>query len=345
MVVTGHTGFKGSWLTQWLLILGAKVIGISKNVPSKPSHFDCINLKKKIIHKQFDIKNLELLKKVIFKYKPDFIFHLAGQSIVKKSFSDPIDTWQTNTIGTLNLLESLRSFKKKCSVVLITSDKSYKNLEIKRGYKENDLLGGYDPYSASKGGAELVIQSYIKSFFSMKKTQILISVARAGNVIGGGDWSDSRLIPDCVKSWSINKKVVIRSPKATRPWQHVLEAVYGYLLLASRLEKNKNFHGQAFNFGPKPKKNYSVIQVVKTMKKHWDKVSWKTKSKKQNSFYESTLLKLNSNKAKKLIKWECVLSYEDTIGLVSQWYKSFYTNPNQIHLTTIQQIKNYSKLI
>ncbi len=345
VIVTGHTGFKGSWLTQWLLILGAKVIGISKNVPSKPSHFSCINLKKKIIHKQFDIKNLKLLKKVIFKYKPDFIFHLAGQSIVKKSFSDPIDTWHTNTIGTLNLLESLRNFKKKCSVVLITSDKSYKNLEIKRGYKEDDLLGGYDPYSASKGGAELVIQSYIKSFFSMKKTQILISVARAGNVIGGGDWSDSRLIPDCVKSWSINKKVVIRSPKATRPWQHVLEAVYGYLLLASRLEKNKNFHGQAFNFGPKPKKNYSVIQVVKTMKKHWDKVSWKTKSKKHNSFYESTLLKLNSNKAKKLIKWQCVLSYDETIGLVSQWYKSFYTNPNQIHLTTIQQIKKYSKLI
>jgi len=345
VIVTGHTGFKGSWLTQWLLLLGAKVIGISNNVPSKPSHFESLNLKNEIIDKNIDIRNLGLLEKVFKKYKPDYVFHLAGQSIVKKSFTDPIYTWQTNTIGTLNILESLRKLKKKCFVVLITSDKSYKNVEIKRGYKENDILGGHDPYSASKAGAELAIQSYIKSFFPINKTRVFISVARAGNVIGGGDWSNYRLIPDCIKSWIKNKNVVLRNPKSTRPWQHVLEAVWGYLLLAANLKKNEKLHGEAFNFGPVVKNNYSVLQVVKIMKKNWKKVSWKIINPKKNNFYESSLLKLNSNKAEKKIKWKCILTFSETMEMVTNWYKDYDKNPRKIYNMTIDQIRKYEELL
>jgi len=326
-------------------LLGAKVVCISNNIPSNPSHFESLNLKNKIINKKIDIRNLELLEKVFVKYKPDYVFHLAGQSIVKKSFTDPIYTWQTNTIGTLNILESLRKLKKKCFVVLITSDKSYKNVEIKRSYKENDILGGHDPYSASKAGAELAIQSHIKSFFPINKTKVFISVARAGNVIGGGDWSNYRLIPDCIKSWIKNKNVVLRNPKSTRPWQHVLEAVWGYLLLAANLKKNNKLHGEVFNFGPVIKNNYSVLQVVKIMKKSWKKVSWKIIDPKNNNFYESSLLKLNSNKAKKKIKWKCILTFYETMEMVVNWYKNFDTNPKTINKITFNQIKKYEKML
>ena len=345
VIVTGHTGFKGSWLTQWLLLLGAKVVGISNNVPSKPSHFESLNLKNKIIHQKLDIRKLESLKKIFKKHKPDFVFHLAGQSIVKKSFTDPIYTWQTNTMGTLNILESLRKLKKKCFVVLITSDKSYKNVEIKRGYKENDILGGHDPYSASKAGAELAIQSHIKSFFPINKTKVFICVARAGNVIGGGDWSNYRLIPDCIKSWMKNKNVILRNPKSTRPWQHVLEAVWGYLLLATNLKKNRKLHGQVFNFGPVASNNYSVLHVVKIMKKNWKKVSWKIIDQKKNNFYESSLLKLNSNKAEKTIKWKCILTFSETMEMVTNWYKNYDKNPKKIYNITFNQIKMYEKFL
>jgi len=281
VLITGHTGFKGSWLTSWLVMLGAKVTGLSINIPTTPSHFKAIKLKNKINHKKVDIRNLKLLKKTFKKYQPDYVFHLAAQSLVKKSYYDPIYTWETNTIGTLNVLESLREIKKNCIAVLITSDKSYKNLEIKRGYKENDILGGKDPYSASKASAELAIQSHISSFFPLKKTKVLVGIARAGNVIGGGDWSENRLIPDCVKSWSKNKRVLIRNSQSTRPWQHILEAVRGYLLLALTLKKNKKLHGEAFNFGPENTKNYSVIFLIKLMKKYWKEISWKMPNKKK----------------------------------------------------------------
>ena len=344
VIVTGHTGFKGSWLSQWLVLLGANVVGISNNIPTKPSHFELINLKKRIINKKIDIVNLKALTKIFIDYKPDYVFHLAGQALIKNSFIDPVQTWQTNTIGTLNILECLKKMKKKCISVLITSDKSYKNLEIKRGYKENDILGGYDPYSASKAGAELVIQSYIKSYFPKKKTKTFICVARAGNVIGGGDWSNYRLIPDCIKSWTVNKKVSLRSPNSTRPWQHVLEAIWGYLLLASKMKKNKRLHGEVFNFGPINTNNYSVLQVVKTMKKNWEKVSWNIPNSKK-TFYESTLLKINSYKAKQKIKWKCILTFKETILMVVNWYKKNDINSKSIYKTTINQIKDYEKLI
>ncbi len=345
VLITGHTGFKGSWLTSWLVMLGAKVTGLSINIPTTPSHFKAIKLKNKINHKKVDIRNLKLLKKTFKKYQPDYVFHLAAQSLVKKSYYDPIYTWETNTIGTLNVLESLREIKKNCIAVLITSDKSYKNLEIKRGYKENDILGGKDPYSASKASAELAIQSHISSFFPLKKTKVLVGIARAGNVIGGGDWSENRLIPDCVKSWSKNKRVLIRNSQSTRPWQHILEAVRGYLLLALTLKKNKKLHGEAFNFGPENTKNYSVIFLIKLMKKYWKEISWKMPNKKKKSFYESNLLKLNSNKAKIKLKWKCILTFAETISMVANWYKSYYSKPKQIQKVSLNQINKYEKLL
>tara|TARA_Y100000590_G_scaffold376330_1_gene441803 strand:+ start:2652 stop:3740 length:1089 start_codon:yes stop_codon:yes gene_type:complete len=345
VIVTGHTGFKGSWLTLWLKILGAKVVGISINIPPGQSHFKAINIKSKIKHIKIDIRNLKILKKAFKKYKPDYVFHLAAQSLVKKSYSDPIYTWTTNSIGTLNVLESLRNLKKKCIAVIITSDKSYKNLEIKRGYKEDDILGGEDPYSASKASAELAIQSHISSFFPIKKTKVLIAVARAGNVIGGGDWSKNRLIPDCIRAVGKSKKVLLRNPNSTRPWQHVLEAISGYLKLAASIKKNKKLHGEVFNFGPDDNKNYKVLFVVKLMKKCWDKISWKIVGKGKNSFYESNLLKLNIKKAKTKLKWKSILTLDETINMVTEWYKNYYSNPKKIYITSLLQIKKYEKLL
>jgi CDP-glucose 4,6-dehydratase len=345
IIITGHTGFKGSWLTIWLKILGAKVIGISNNIPTFPNHYKLLNLNKKIIDKRLDIRNIKILKKIIKEYQPDFVFHLAAQSIVNLSYKDPLKTWTTNTIGTINLLESLRQLKKKCSVVIITSDKCYENLEIKRGYTEMDRLGGKDPYSASKASADIAIKSYISSFFNHKNNKVFIAIARAGNVIGGGDWSPNRLIPDCIKSWSKKKKVLIRNPHSTRPWQHVLEAIYGYITLAIHLNKNPSLHSEAFNFGPLNHQNYKVISVVKLMKKYWENVSWQLQKKNNYIFKESSLLKLNSQKAKKTLKWKSILTFKENISLVANWYKNFYLNPKQTYKLTSSQIEFYQKIL
>lgn len=317
VIITGHTGFKGSWLTLWLSLLGADILGISDRYPTSPSHFKDLKLKNKIKHKIFNIKDLKKLKKIFKEYQPDYVFHLAAQAIVNKSFIDPISTFESNTVGTLNVLESLRSVK-KCNAVIITSDKSYKNLEIKRGYLENDILGGNDPYSASKGAAELVINSYIKSYFQDKK-KISIAIARAGNVIGGGDWSLDRIIPDCFKSWFKKKKIIIRNPKSTRPWQHVLDAIRGYLILATKL-RDPGIHGEAFNFGPKNDQNKNVLELVKEIKKNWRNAYWKVKNVSKIQNKESNLLKLNSNKAKKYLNWTPVLNFKDSVKFTTDWY-------------------------
>ena len=341
IIITGHTGFKGSWLTLWLHKLGAKILGISLGEPTYPCHFKMLNLEKKINSKKIDIRNLILLKKTIKNFKPDFIFHLAAQSLVKKSYLNPIDTWKTNTFGTLNILESLKNLNKECFVVLITSDKVYKNLEIKKGYDEKSRLGGYDPYSASKASAEIAIESYINSYFSEKSSKVKICIARAGNVIGGGDWSKNRLIPDCIKSWSKKNQVLIRNPNSTRPWQHVLEAISGYLILAIKLKLNKKLHGEAFNFGPKNQNNFKVISVLKMMKKKWKNISWKIDSSSKNRQYESKLLKLNSNKAKKILNWKSILTLEETLDLVVEWYKNFYVSDKTV--LSLNQIEYFER--
>ena len=345
IIVTGHTGFKGSWLSFWLNKLGANVLGISNQVLTHPSFFEACNIKKKINSSILDIRNFKKLQKKILNFKPDYIFHLAAQALVKKSYDQPLLTWESNTLGTINLLETLRNYKKKCTVIIITSDKAYKNLELKRGYKENDILSGTDPYSASKACADIAAQSYIECFF--KNSPVRVAIGRAGNVIGGGDWSKDRFIVDCFKSWVKNKPVLIRSPNATRPWQHVLEALNGYLKLAIKLNNNKKLNGQIYNFGPDKKSNYKVIDILKLIKKNWKEVSWIIK--KDNKLKETILLKLNSTKAKKSLGWRNVLTINQTVELIIDWYKNYYfinsKVKNSIINLTNKQIEFYQRKI
>jgi CDP-glucose 4,6-dehydratase len=341
IIITGHTGFKGSWLTQWLKTYGASIFGISKDIPTNPSHFKVSKIYEGIKSYQIDVTDQKKIINIFVKIKPDYVFHLAAQSLVKRSYEDPTITWNTNLIGTLNILESLRKLKNNCTAVIITSDKCYFNKEISKGYRETDILGGEDPYSASKASAELLINSYVKSYFN--NTNIRISSVRAGNVIGGGDWSEDRLIPDCMRQWSKNRIVIIRNPSSTRPWQHVLEAIYGYVLLAAKLSKNPILHGESFNFGPSKNNNHSVIFLVKTMKKFWNSIAWRIK--KNNSFKESNLLMLDTKKAKKKIKWKSVLKFEESIFMVIDWYKNFYSKINNPSQFTITQIEKYKKIL
>ena len=297
VLVTGHNGFKGTWLSLWLTQLGAKVSGIALDLPTGPSHFAAARLVERVEDCRLDIREGAELKTLVQDIQPDFVFHLAAQALVRLSYVNPVDTWQTNTMGTINVLEALRGIKKHCVAVLITSDKCDDNVEWVWGYRETDALGGPDPYSASKGAAELAIKSHIKSYFNNPDNNIFIASARAGNVIGGGDWSLDRIIPDCVRAWSEAQEVELRNPNATRPWQHVLEPLCGYLTLAVALSNNPKFHGESFNFGPSIQNNHSVQDLVIQMSNFWDKVKWKDVSNEYVGPYESTLLKLNCDKA------------------------------------------------
>ena len=343
ILVTGHTGFKGSWLVLWLNTLGAKIYGISNNYPTNPCNFKVLKLEKKINHKILDLRDLKKVKSYILKIKPDYIFHLAAQSLVKLSYKDPINTFSTNIMGTCNVLESIKYLKNKCNVVIITSDKSYKNIEIKRGYKENDLLGGIDPYSASKGSAELLIKSYYESFLKSKKN-IRISVSRAGNVIGGGDWSELRIIPDCVRAWSQNKNLTLRNPSATRPWQHVFEPLSGYLQLAINLFDSNKLNGQSFNFGPSSEQNYSVKELVEQMSRFWKDSKWTANQEVEEDFYESKLLKLNCEKALFDLNWKSVLNFQENTKLTSEWYQMFYENESELVDFSLNQIASYEQI-
>ena len=338
VLITGHTGFKGSWLSLWLNISGAKVYGVSNNYKSTETNIKNFRLKKNVKNFNIDIRNFVKLNKIITKIKPDFIFHFAAQSLVGNSFKNPVYNFETNFNGTLNLLEVLRLSKFKCISIIITSDKSYKNLEIKRGYTENDILGGDDPYSASKASAEFVINSYFKSFLKNKKN-LRIAICRAGNVIGGGDWSNDRLIPDIMRSIFNNKKVKLRNQSSTRPWQHVLDVLNGYLILASKLKKNNTLNGQSFNFGPPIKSNYTVLAIVREMKKNWNLLEWVFSNR---TYHESTLLKLNSSKSLKYLNWKNKLDFKELIRLVTDWYKCFYENKN-VYDFSIKQIRNFEK--
>ena len=338
IVITGHTGLKGSWLSLWLNYMGAHVYGISNNFKSNETNFKKFKLNKNIKNYNIDIRNFKKFNNILCRIKPDFIFHFAAQSLVGDSYNKPRYNFETNINGTLNLLEIMRLAKFRCVSVLITSDKSYRNFEIKRGYVEDDILGGDDPYSASKASAEFVINSYFKSFLRNKKN-LRLAVCRAGNVIGGGDWSRNRLIPDIMRSIFRNKKLNLRNQNSTRPWQHVLDVLNGYLILASKLSNDKKFSGQAFNFGPPLKSNYKVLDIVKEIKKNWHLLRWQSSNKK---FKESNLLKLNSNKSLKLLNWKNKLRFKDTIKLVSNWYKCLYEK-RDVYDFSINQIKFFLK--
>jgi len=345
IVVTGHTGFKGSWLTAWLKNLGANVVGISLDPITSPSHFNLLDLRNGMTDLRIDIRDFSKLKDAICDHKPDFLFHLAAQALVKKSYDNPLETWETNLTGTINVLESLKSLDNRCSSVIITSDKCYKNVEWVWGYRETDELGGYDPYSASKGAAELAIRSYVMSYFSnLGNNRPRIVSARAGNVIGGGDWSADRIIPDCVRAWNSNSAVLLRNPLSTRPWQHVLEPLSGYLWLALMLSKTDNLHGESFNFGPSSLETQSVEKLVKTMAMFWDKVSWDS-NKSNNDIHEAGLLKLNCDKASHLLDWSSSLSFIDTVKFTAEWYKNFYDNSLPISDLTNSQINAYTEIL
>lgn len=344
VIVTGHTGFKGVWLCSWLLQLGAEVVGIALEPNTEPSHFEAIKLSESIKDLRIDIRDKDELQKVFLEVQPDFVFHLAAQALVRKSYDDPIDTWQTNVLGTLHVLEALRKLNKSCAAVIITSDKCYDNVEWVWGYRETDAMGGPDPYSASKGAAELAIKSHIKSYFPKESSLVRVASARAGNVIGGGDWSVDRIIPDCVKAWSTNNTVELRNPHSTRPWQHVLEPLSGYLTQAIALAKRPALHGESFNFGPPAQQNHSVLELVEQMALHWEQVRWLDISKSTTGPYESGLLKLNCDKALHHLGWRAVMGFEDTVRMTSEWYKAYYQNPEKIVEVTRSQISAYSDI-
>ena len=328
VVVTGHTGFKGTWLTIWLLKLGAKVIGISDKIPTNPSMFEELNI----------------TKKIILESEPDFLFHLAAQPIVSESYTDPIETISTNVLGTANILESLRFLNNTCISVIITSDKCYDNVEWIWGYKESDNLGGKDIYSGSKGAAELIFKSYYNSFYINRKN-IKIASARAGNVIGGGDWAKDRIVPDCMKAWKENRYVEIRSPKATRPWQHVLEPLSGYLLLAEKLAIDETLNGESFNFGPNAEYNITVQKLIADLSLYWNfnHIDDAFKITDNIIFHEASLLKLNCEKAQFNLKWKPALKYNQTIEFVSNWYYSFYKKKQNMFDYTLEQIDKFEK--
>jgi CDP-glucose 4,6-dehydratase len=343
VLITGHTGFKGSWLTTWLLQLGAKICGISKDIPTKPSMFAELQLENKIEHHIADVRDLEQMKEIILSFKPDFVFHLAAQPIVSLSYSDPIETLSTNVMGTAHILEALRGLNNICHAVIITSDKCYENVEWLWGYKETDPLGGKDVYSASKGAAEIVFHAYQQSFFNLPDSKVKIAAARAGNVIGGGDWADDRIVADCMRAWSNEKIVEIRSPTATRPWQHVLEPLSGYLVLGQDLVTNGTAHGESFNFGPKAEQSHTVKDLLNELSLYWDFNSKEEAYQITDNipFHEAGLLKLNCDKALFHLKWEANLTYKQCIEYVSQWYYCFYKEDRDMFSLTVSQIKEY----
>jgi len=328
VLITGNTGFKGAWLSLWLLKLGANVYGYSKDIPTKPSLFDAIDLEKKINHVFGDVRDYNSLKKVFNDVKPDFIFHLAAQPIVSTSFNNPIETYETNIMGTVNVLEAFRLMNHISNLIVITSDKCYYNVEWTYGYRENDRLGGKDPYSASKAGAEIVFSSYYQSFYKSDINKQITS-ARAGNVIGGGDWATNRIVPDAITSWASNKNVEIRSPYATRPWQHVLEPLSGYLRLGQLLnDKRDLINGESFNFGPAYNQNHTVLELLNKISENWvsnnNEITTGITTNTENAILEANLLKLNCDKSLHKLDWEPVLNFEKTTEFTGNWYYEFY---------------------
>ncbi len=347
VLITGNTGFKGSWLSLWMIELGAKVVGISNNVPTQPSNYEVCQIEEKITQEFLDITDFKKVQHAFEKWKPDFVFHMAAQALVKESYSDPLETFKVNGLGTANILEALRNIDKEVIAIIITSDKAYDNVEWIWGYRENDRIGGKDPYSASKGVAELVIRSYVDSFFTVQDCDVRLGIVRAGNVIGGGDWAADRIVPDCMKAWSLSDLVDIRSPNATRPWQHVLEPLSGYISLASELSQGPHLHGEAYNFGPSADQNFSVRELIDEMTKHWDSVVWNDTSGDLSveRVYEAGLLKLNCDKALAHLLWEPTMTFEETVKLTVEWYKAFYQKDRiDIHEFTLNQIRFYMTL-
>jgi CDP-glucose 4,6-dehydratase len=371
VLVTGHTGFKGSWLAIWLKELGADVIGYSLAPPTEPNNFDATRLQKKITHIHGDIRDLDRLMKTFQDYQPEFVFHLAAQPLVRLSYDEPKMTFDTNIGGTVNVFEAVRKTPSVKVLVNVTSDKCYENREWVWGYRENDPLGGHDPYSASKGCAELVFSAYLNSFFSQTNSgdmaansgdmtqfrqklgscpqnsdsgisPIGAASVRAGNVIGGGDWGTDRLVPDCIRALSSHQPIGIRSPHAIRPWQHVLEPLGGYLQLGAALWQYPQKYSGAWNFGPDDSSHLTVSEMADRLIKYWGDGSWNDLSGPQ-ALHEAKLLKLNCDKAHAELPWSSILTIDECLQMTADWYKKYYMeNQNaDISALCIEQIHNY----
>ena len=336
--MTGHTGFKGSWLCLLLERLGATVSGFSDGLVSQPSLFEEAQIAKSVRDFQGDIRDKELLQLCIEQERPEIVFHLAAQSLVRPSYINPAETFATNVMGTVNLLEAVRKTDSVKAVVVITSDKCYENREQIWGYRENDPMGGFDPYSCSKGCAELVTSCYQKSFFS--EGACLVASGRAGNVIGGGDWARDRLIPDFIRATLENRALQIRFPKAVRPWQHVMEPLWGYLLLAERLYQGDEQVAGGWNFGPDEKHTWTVQQVVEKMCQLWG-VGAAWEYEQEQCLHEASFLHLDSTKAKRMLHWKPMLSMEETVKMTIEWYRKWYDKEENARVLAMAQIDNY----
>jgi len=334
VLITGHTGFKGSWLALWLQELGARVTGVALPPDSTPNHWDLMNLD--IADCRVDIRDSENLRRTVADSRPEIVFHLAAQPLVRRSYRDPLETWSTNVMGTANLLEACRHTDCVRAVVVVTTDKVYENREWGWGYREIDRLGGHDPYSASKAATELVVSSFRRAF-SNDGHAPLLATARAGNVIGGGDWSEDRLIADAVRAISSRVSLEIRSPQATRPWQHVLECLNGYLLLGQFLLGGRSEYADAWNFGPDPDGNRTVSEVLGIFRAHWPELTWHTAAEPQS--HEATLLYLDNAKVKKHLGWRPVWTLNTALAITADWYRSYYQD------RTIRSISNLARFV
>lgn len=325
VLVTGHTGFKGSWLVRWLKLLGAEVHGIALDPPSQPNHYQLLN--NTVSSTILDITHKEEFERAVMEIQPEIIFHLAAQALVRYSYDHPYETYLSNVMGTVNVLDVSRKLPGLKAVVIITSDKCYENREWSWGYRENDPMGGFDPYSSSKGCAELVTAAFRRSYFPNEKFgnehHVLVASARAGNVIGGGDWAADRIVPDIIKSITENRSLYIRYPQATRPWQHVLEPLSGYLLLGWRLLEGKSAFATGWNFGPDLSSNLPVIDLVKQAQLVWSDLKYEVDATPQ--LHEAASLMLDSSMARKKLPWVPLWNFETTIQHTIQWYKSYYT--------------------
>jgi len=344
VLVTGNTGFKGSWLSIWLAELGAKVIGYSLGPPTEPSTFKATGLGNKNINVIGDVRDEKHLVSTFEAHQPDFVFHLAAQSIVRRSYKEPRLTYETNVMGTVNLLEAVRKTKCARAVVVITSDKCYKNKKSVYGYREIDPMGGDDPYSSSKGCAELVVSAYRFSFFNSESgpRRVALASARAGNVIGGGDWGEDRLVPDCVRALSAGKEIVIRNPASIRPWQYVLEPLGGYLLLGAEMYENNERYAGAWNFGPSENDSISVEEVVKRIISYWGNGKYRVESS-VNEPHEAKSLRLDCSKARTMIGWKPTYTINEALIETVAWYKEFYKKrvTGDLYDYTRKQIMKY----
>ncbi len=342
MLVTGHTGFKGAWLSEWLLALGARVTGYALPPPTEPALFAQLQLAGRLDHVVADIGDLAAIRAVVERTRPEFVFHLAAQSLVRRSYSQPLETYATNVLGTANVLEALRLAGRACTAIVVTTDKCYENHETGRPYAEDDPLGGRDPYSSSKAAAELVTHAYRASYFSAPGSPVRVASVRAGNVIGGGDWAEDRIVPDCARALAAGQPIIVRHPHASRPWQHVLDPLGGYLRLAAMLSTDRPDSPLAapFNFGPAAEANRTVEDLVREVLLHWPG-TWEPRTDPAAP-HEARLLQLSAAKARRLLGWTPVWNFGESVARTITWYRLAGADPAGIPSLTRRQIEDYT---